>query len=252
MLPRPPPVSDQPLALFLDFDGTLVEIAPRPDAVIVSDRLRVLLDSLHAALNGALAVISGRRLDDLLDHLAPLIVPACGSHGLEYQLRPGHRLTTSNVQLPASFWAEIEAFVTAHAGLLLEHKGHGAAVHYRQAPALQAEVKNKLVELRDRDAPGYALQAGKMVWELRPDGIHKGSAIGHLMDSPPFAGRLPVFVGDDLTDEDAFRAVNDLGGWAVHVGNGNPNTAATMGLPDVAAVTHWLQEIHAALSRRYA
>jgi trehalose 6-phosphate phosphatase len=252
MLSSPPPVSDRPIALFLDFDGTLVEIAPRPGDVVVSDALRALLESLHAALDGALAVISGRRLADLLDHLAPLAVPAAGSHGLEYQVRPGHRLSTSDACLPDNVWADIEAFVAEHPALLLEHKGHSAAVHFRQAPELGQAVAARLTALRDRDAPDFMLQAGKMVWELRPQGIHKGSAIERFMSGPPFAGRLPVFVGDDVTDEDAFGAVNDLGGWTVYVGSNAGGTTAGMGLPDVPAVSRWLHELNINLPRHCA
>lgn len=252
MLPSPPPVSDRPIALFLDFDGTLVEIAPRPGDVVVSDALRALLKSLHVALDGALAVVSGRRLADLLEHLAPLTVPATGSHGLEYQLRAGHSLSTSNARLPETFWRDVEAFVATHPGLLLEHKGHGAAVHFRQAPDSGPMVEAELKTLRDRDAPDFMLQAGKMIWELRPEGITKGSAIERLMSGPPFADRLPVFVGDDITDEDAFRAVNERGGWTICVGSGSGDTAASMGLPDVPAVRRWLHELNANLPRHCA
>lgn len=252
MLPRPPTATDQPVALFLDFDGTLVEIAPRPGDVVVSDALRSLLKSLHATLDGALAVVSGRQLQDLLGHLAPLVVPAVGSHGLDYQLRPGELHVTSDACLPDAFWQAVEAFVRARPGLLLEHKGHGAAVHYRQAPELGAEVQAQLDQLRQRDAPGFQLQAGKMVWELRPAGVNKGTAIDRILEDPPFADRLPIFVGDDLTDEDAFRVINERGGWTIHVGDGSSPTAAQLGLADVSAVGQWLQQLNIDLSRHCA
>ena len=252
MLPNPPLASDQPLALFLDFDGTLVDIAPRPEDVVVTESLRALLESLYATLGGALAVVSGRHLDDLLGHLAPLSVPAAGSHGVEYQLRPGYRVSVSKICLPPSFWRDLQDFVAAHPGLLLEHKGHGAAVHYRQAPTLGLVVEERLEALRQRDAPDFMLQAGKMVWELRPAGINKGNAIERLMDSSPFAGRLPVFVGDDITDEDAFRVVNQQGGWTIRVGENGQRTEARMGLQDVAAVCRWLELLNAGIPRHCA
>ncbi|UCG72237.1 MAG: trehalose-phosphatase [Chromatiales bacterium] len=252
MLPSPPPAPERPIALFLDFDGTLVEIAPRPGDVVVGDSLRALLESLHVALGGALAVVSGRRLSDLLAHLAPLRVPATGSHGLEYQLRPGHSQSTTDARLPECAWRELEAFVAAHPALLLEHKGHGAAVHFRQAPELADAVAATLGTLRDRDAPDFMLQAGKMVWELRPQGITKATAIERFMATPPFAGRLPVFVGDDVTDEDGFRAVNALGGWAIYVGEDAGDTVAGMALPDVTAVHRWLRDMDSKLSRHCA
>jgi len=252
MLPRPPPAPDRAIALFLDFDGTLVDIAPRPGEVVVSDTLRTLLESLHEALDGAVAVVSGRRLADLLEHLAPLRLAAAGSHGLEYQLQGGHSRSASKARLPEPVWQALEALVAEHPGLLLEHKGQCAAVHFRQAPDLGAVVAARLRDLRDRDAPSYMLQAGKMVWELRPDGIHKGSAIERFMSGPPFAGRLAVFVGDDVTDEDAFQTVNAIGGWTIYVGDDAHSTAARMGLPDVPAVGRWLQELNSNLHRRCA
>ena len=252
MLPRPPTATEQPIALFLDFDGTLVDIAPRPDDVVVSDTLKALLEALHGALGGALAVVSGRRLQDLLAHLAPVVLPAAGSHGLEYQVQAGRSHVASDARLPDSFWQAIESFVADRPGLLLEHKGHGAALHYRQAPELRDESHARLAELRDRDASDFELQAGKMVWELRPAGINKGTAIERLMQEAPFAGRRPVFVGDDVTDEDAFRVVNAKGGWTIHVGDGLATTEAKLGLPDVAAVDQWLRQINAGLSRHCA
>ena len=252
MRPSPPPVSDRPIALFLDFDGTLVDIAPRPDEVVVSEALRALLESLCVALDGALAVVSGRQLKDLLQYLAPLTVPAAGSHGLEYQLPGGQHLSTRDVHLPDAAWQDLEALVASHPALLLEHKGHGAAVHFRQAPELGDMVASRLQVLRDRHAPDFMLQAGKMVWELRPQGVSKGSAIERFMQVPPFAGRLPVFVGDDVTDEDGFRAAIELGGWAIYVGEAADTTAARMALPDVAAVRRWLHELNINLPRHCA
>lgn len=252
MLPRPPPAPDRAIALFLDFDGTLVDLAPRPGDVVVSDTLRTLLESLHTVLDGAVAVVSGRRLADLLEHLAPVKLAAAGSHGLEYQLQAGQRQSASKARLPEPVWQALEALVAQHPALLLEHKGQCAAVHFRQAPDLGDVVAARLRDLRDQDAPDYMLQAGKMVWELRPAGIHKGSAIERFMSGSPFAGRLPVFLGDDVTDEDAFQAVNAMGGWTVYVGDDAGITAARMGLRDVPAVSRWLQELNTNLHRRCA
>jgi trehalose 6-phosphate phosphatase len=250
MLPRPPASPEQPIALFLDFDGTLVEIAQRPDDIVVPELLRTTLATLYAALGGALAVVSGRRLIDLLEHLAPLTLPAAGNHGLEYQIEPGQPQVASKARLPPAARSGIEALVASHGGLLLEPKGQSMAVHFRQTPGLDAAVRDELTRIRTRFAPGYMLQAGKMVWELRPAGITKGSAIRHFMGEPPFAGRLPVFVGDDVTDEDGFRAVNELGGWSVRVGNSN--TSARMALADVAAVTGWLRDLVTHMQRHCA
>jgi trehalose 6-phosphate phosphatase len=249
MLPAPPAHPEQPAALFLDFDGTLVEIAPRPDDIVVPGPTRAILQSLHASLHGALAVVSGRRLENLLHHLAPLALPAAGNHGLEYQLRPGESQLASDARLPEPAREAVEELVAGHPGLLLEYKGQSAAVHFRQEPALGPAVHDGLRDIRDREAQGYMLQAGKMVWELRPAGVSKGSAIRTFMATPPFAGRLAVFLGDDVTDEDGFEVVNELGGWSIHVGPGNGHTVARMGLADVAAVGQWLQSLAGHLRR---
>jgi trehalose 6-phosphate phosphatase len=235
--PLPPPSAD--FAWFFDVDGTVAEIAETPDAVIVhSDTARVLA-RLHARSHGALALVSGRPIADI-DRLLPgTRYPAAGQHGFERRSADGN-VTLFGARSPAlaDAQAAVTAFVERHPGLRLELKGHSLAVHYRQAPRLAAHVHRTMRTLRDSLGESFKLQAGKRVLELLPVGTDKGTAVEAFLREPPFAGRVPVFVGDDLTDEHAFAIVNARGGYSVKVGRGP--TAARFRLPDVEAVRSWI------------
>jgi len=247
MLPTPPTRAERPLALFLDFDGTLVELAQQPDQVRVSEPLRANLQKLATLLQGALAVVSGRGLNNLLEHLAPLRLPAAGNHGLEMQIHPNLAPSLGSASFPPAARQAIEAFVAEHPGLLTEAKGQSMALHFRRAPQLASTVRARITQIRDQHAADFELQAGKMVWELRPAGANKGTAIETFMQNDPFKGRLPIFIGDDLTDEYGFNTVNELGGWSVHVGQHTPSTAAKMSLADVTSVGDWLAALQSDL-----
>jgi trehalose 6-phosphate phosphatase len=230
-------------ALFLDFDGTLVEIARDPELVVVPPALKDTLASLTARHAGALALVSGRAIADLDSFLAPLQPLAAGLHGLERRLPDGTIERAAAPRWIAEIAPEIQLFAARHPGLRVENKRLTIAVHYRGAPELAETVR----QFVDACAAGLehraTVQLGKMVIELRPAGRDKGAAIAAFMDRPPFAGRTPVFVGDDLTDEHGFAAVNRLGGLSIRVGaEGEGETSATASLPDVAAVQTWLQE----------
>jgi trehalose 6-phosphate phosphatase len=233
----PPPLRrDQ--ALFLDFDGTLVEIAPAPGLVEVPAELPHLLGELADRLGGALAVVSGRPLDQLADMLAPFAGGIAGDHGLERRCGDGNVIRcTAHPELDR-FRPLISDFATRHDGVLLEDKGGSLALHYRQAPSL-ASLCHALVG-RAVDASNSALLAvaGKMVIELMPRSAGKGRAIADFLAEAPFRGRLPVFVGDDTTDEDGFAVVNRLGGVSIHVGGGA--TIARHNLATVGEVLAWL------------
>lgn len=236
-LPPPPPDLIQDAALFLDFDGTLVELADRPDSIAVSPQLPSLLQRLAQRLQGRVAILSGRSIADLEAHLDCKGMAVAGSHGLELRLADG---TALPLAVPPGFGevrSEIAAFAAATQGLLVEEKPAGIALHYRQAP--EAEIA--AIALMERIAADHdlLLQHGKMVVELRPPGADKGDALRTFMAEPPFAGARPVVVGDDLTDEHAFRAAAALSGAAVLVGP-ERETAATYRLPSVAAVADWL------------
>lgn len=230
-------------ALFLDVDGTLLEIAETPQSVVVPSTLKQLLVSLSLRLDGALALISGRTLNDL-DHLfAPLRFCAAGMHGWERRDAAG---CVIRPQLDPACLNDarehLRQFTKQHAGLLLEDKGHGLAVHFRRAPHLSWEVSTAVRLAWQQAGSKFAVQAGKCVFEIRPADCTKGTAIRALMQQPPFANRLPIYIGDDLTDEDGFAIVNEIGGISIRVGDAQ-GSAAQHRLPGVRQVLRWLESI---------
>jgi len=235
-------IPETDIALFLDVDGTLIEIAATPDAVKVP---AALLNTLHLASQregGALALISGRSIAELDRLFAPHVFPAAGQHGLE--MRNAH----GEVEKPAvdaeelrPARAALSQLQASHAGLLLEDKGTALAMHFRQAPHMEAEVRAILEGLVEGLSDKYILRPGKCVLELAPRGYSKRGAIEAFMREKPFAGRIPVFVGDDVTDEDGFRAVNDLGGYSIRVGGMEP-TKARHRFSSVSSVVAWLRD----------
>ncbi|MEZ4422068.1 MAG: trehalose-phosphatase [Gemmatimonadota bacterium] len=250
-LSRPPavPPAQERWALFLDVDGTLVELAPRPDEVVVRDGLLPLLRDLRGRLDGALALVSGRGIDDLDRIVRPLRLPAVGLHGLERRHADGHR---EDPPLPAG-WEEIRErlrrFATDEDGVLLEDKGAALALHYRQAPDAEARAHAEIEAAQAALGPPATVQPGKMVAELRAGPADKGDGIRALLDTEGFAGRTPVFLGDDLTDQAGFSAVNERDGLSIHVGSGDPGVAHHH-LPDVTAVHAWLRHLSEALAAR--
>lgn len=225
-------------ALFLDFDGTLVEIAPRPDAVRVPVGLPALLRRLHHRFGGAVAVVSGRPVAEIDAFLGPAVLPVCGLHGLDWRPDPGR--APVRPPPPASI-EDVRAVVAASGlgstGVRVEDKGHAIALHYREAPDREEQVRALAAALADGH-PDLALLDGKMVLELKPAGASKAAAVERFLDEPVFAGRTPVFVGDDVTDEDGMRAAQERGGFAVKVGDGA--SRADRRMPDVPAVHRWL------------
>lgn len=226
-------------AFFLDVDGTLLEIAEHPDAVQMPDGLVGILQALGRRADTPVALISGRTIADLDRLFAPLRLPAAGQHGAERRDATGRTLRSEAAgPLPDEVRDELKQFAKSHPGLLLEDKGSTLCVHYRQAPALGAEVESVVRAAAARLGEAYEVQPGKMVYEIRPASHDKGSAIADFLSEPPFAGRCPVFIGDDVTDEHGFQMVNQLGGHSIKVGKGA--TAATWRLSSVADVVNWL------------
>jgi trehalose 6-phosphate phosphatase len=228
-------------ALFLDVDGTLLDIAERPDQVDTHKVDCALVEGLQRAAGGALALISGRSLAQLDAMFAPLRLPAAGQHGYERRdvrgQRHRHRFPVDTLR-PAK--DALREFAGRYPGLVVEDKGASVALHYRLAPHLEQAA---LDAVRTASAPlggAVQIQGGKMVWELKPAGADKGLAIEEFMGEPPFAGRIPVFLGDDVTDEHGFHVVNQLGGHSIKVGEGD--TAARWRLLDPAAARAWLRE----------
>lgn len=239
--PRPPPpalaAGD---ALFLDIDGTLLELAPTPSEVRVDGDLVSLLPALQAALGGACALVTGRSLTSV-DALFPgLSLPAAGQHGCERRdAAGGVHLHAPDRATLARLRSLFAAFAARHDGLLLEDKGASLAVHYRLAPQLASHVRRTMnAALAGVPDAALQLQPGKRLVEVRPEGRDKGTAVRDFLREPPFEGRRPVFVGDDLGDEHGFTVVQQFGGIGVKVGPGP--TRARHRLPDVASVRAWL------------
>lgn len=236
-----PPAPTRDWALFLDVDGSLLDFAPHPDDVHVPDDLVDALARLRDALGGALALVSGRSLAQLDALFSPLQLPGAGLHGLQLRERPEAEVEVHEApDALATIAARAHAIAARHPGALVEDKGSTIAFHWRMqgaapaAPEFEALGQEALELL-----PHYRLQPGNHVLELRPDGYDKGGAIRHLIETGAFRGRTPVFVGDDLTDEHGFEAVNALGGISVLVGTRTP-TAARTRIDSPTQLREWL------------
>ncbi|CCJ73895.1 Trehalose-6-phosphate phosphatase [Cronobacter condimenti 1330] len=236
-----PPVTRENLAFFFDLDGTLADIKPHPDQVFIPSDVRRLLQKLADMNDGALALISGRSMTELDQLAAPHHFPLAGVHGAERRdIHDQHHVVTLPPTLIARLQQELEAALATMPGTELEAKGMAFALHYRGAPEYEAQIL-ALAERLASQHEQLGLQPGKCVVELKPLGINKGAAIEAFMKEAPFAGRVPVFVGDDLTDEAGFYIVNQLNGISVKVGQGD--TQAKWHLADVPAVHAWLNAV---------
>ena len=229
-------------ALFLDFDGTLVDLAARPDRVVVPPELKIALATLQKRLGGRLAVISGRPVAELDALLAPLVLPAAGVHGMEWRGADGvmHRLPPPPLDRVRAVASDLAA---RHPGLWVEEKHGALALHYRQAPALETLCRATLREAVGSQ-PGLLLMEGKMIVEIKATGVDKGTAIRDFLAEPPFAGHRPLFAGDDTTDEAGFAYVQDIGGSGLKIGAG-PSLARHR-LPSAAALRAVLMRLAAA------
>ena len=232
-----PPITPD-TALFLDFDGTLVALASQPELVEVSPGLTSVLAALYARLNGALALVSGRALHDLDAFLAPLLLPTAGEHGAQRRAADGRLVSTPPVDLQAVLQAA-EGLVGRYPALILERKNLALSLHYRQAPELENLCLQTMREALAGSA-GIELMQGKCVIDLKPAGVSKGTAIAAFMSEAPFAGRQPVFAGDDVTDEAGFEQVRQLGGKTIKVGP--EPTLAQFRCASVAQLGDWLLE----------
>ncbi|PWC10160.1 trehalose-phosphatase [Brenneria roseae subsp. americana] len=236
-----PELDGRRYAFFFDVDGTLAEIRPEPDAVTIPSAVRANLQTLSAACHGALALVSGRPIEQLDKLTAPLKLPLAGVHGAERRDGEGnvHRVTLpAEVAVPLR--QMLEHGMSAMPGTLLEAKGMAFALHYRQAMPYQPQIL-KLAESAVAQFPQLTLQPGKCVVEIKPRGTDKGAAINAFMREAPFSGRIPVFIGDDLTDEQGFLAVNAMQGISVKVGDGSGH--ARYRLRQVTDVYHWLEQL---------
>lgn len=237
------PAASRNWCLFLDVDGTLVELEETPAAVVVGDPLKSLLTEVSGRLEGALALVSGRSIETLDALFEPLELPAAGLHGVERRGVSGAR-RGANYCDPALAGARqaLTAFVESHPGTLLEDKGRALALHFRRAPDLETSARQVVSAAMRALAPLYHVQEGKMVLEIKPCGFTKATAIEEFLQEAPFAGRRPVVVGDDLTDQAGFRLVESLGGISIAVGH---RVRGQWRLDNPAAVRRWLATIAA-------
>lgn len=233
-------------ALFLDFDGTMVDIAPQPHAVHVPQPLIDALRWLHDELEGAVAIISGRPIAQIDALIAPLQLAVAGVHGAERRGTDG-QVTLLSTHPLEHVEAVARSLAAAHAGLLVENKRGSLALHYRQAPELETLCVEAMQEAVAA-SPGLNLLRGKMVVEAKPGGASKGRAIEAFLHEPPFAGRSPIFIGDDITDEVGFATVQRLGGLGIKVGPGT--TVAWQRIADPEALRRDLAAAMAARRRR--
>ncbi len=237
VLPPPPASLLDDAALFLDFDGTLVDFVIDPDKAAVDGRLRTLLKRLPARLDGRLAILSGRSLDELTDRIGIGPIAMAGSHGLERRAADG-RISRAPIPRGLAIAADTARLFADQHDLRLEVKTAGIALHFRDAAHAEPLVDDFARNLAART--GLELQAGKCVREIRVPGANKGDAVRAFMAEPPFASGSPVVMGDDLTDEYAFSAATELGGCGILVGDPSP-TAARFRLPTVETTLAWLE-----------
>lgn len=205
-------------ALFLDIDGTLLNIASTPDTVVVPKGMVATLEILYKKLGGALALVSGRTLESIDMLFFPLLLPAAGAHGAVWRIAGE---TDGMLPLPANLRHEIDTVFSQYPALIIEDKKYSICVHYRQAPEMKNNVHELLKLILSRSTHCYTIMAGKMVFEVVYNGHNKGKAVEFFMSQPPFAGRRPIYLGDDETDIFAIDACNKAGGIGIKVEKNN-------------------------------
>lgn len=237
---QPPVPRIDNVAVFLDFDGTLVDFASTPETVTVPSDLKLLLSDLSDALNGALALITGRSLESLDGLLGNTAVCAAGCHGAEWRNLNGVAGNVGEKSESLAAAREALAEFSERHGLLLEGKPYSLALHFRHHSHLQSDIDSWISENLSTFSDLRIIN-GKSVREVQLAGVHKGVAVERFMQHAPFAGRSPIYIGDDVTDEDAFAWVNQAGGISIKVGTGK--TIAAHRLTDFRAVSSWLQQL---------
>lgn len=244
-LPQPPaPGTDSGWALFLDIDGTLLDFAQEPDDVSVSAQLQHDLHRIHDRLQGAVALLSGRPLAQLDSLFAWHMRAAAGLHGDELRTSDAREFSTGDNSVLVRVRKQATSLAAGASGIRLEDKQRALALHYRGVPGAQATAERIAATLLQQAGNDYTLQRGNDVIELKRAGVDKGRALDALMSQPPFLGRTPWMLGDDLSDEHAFRAVNAGGGVSVVVGPRRP-TEARFELADPVAARAWLHALEA-------
>ena len=238
----PPNIDWSGSALFLDVDGTVLDIRDHPDDVRADSGLVVLLQQISECLAGALALVSGRPLPELDRIFSPARFLAVGAHGAESRVHGGVVSKNGAAVMADSIEEQASQFSDAHPGLMLERKDFGIALHYRQAPEFKEDCREFMRSVARDIGQDFRLVEGKMVLELMPHSHNMGDAIREMLTKEPFSGRQPVFAGDDVTDEDGFTQINSVSGVSIRVGQADV-TAALYVLEDVSAVRAWLEAI---------
>lgn len=229
-------------SLFLDIDGTLLDIAAKPTEVVVPDRLREDLAALTERMDGALALVSGRTIADIDTLFGDAGLRAAGAHGAEVRLDPRGPVSQAVRPLPDRLRHDLEDLAARTDGLMVEDKGVCLAVHYRQVPTAGEALHAALVRLLESvEEPGLGILPGRLVFEIKHLSHDKGTAVDAFMTRPPFAGRMPLFFGDDVTDRAGFAAAVRHGGHAFAVGRDYPEAAKGFDAP--GDVRRWLGEL---------
>lgn len=206
-------------ALFLDLDGTILDIAPRPDEVEVPERLALELNRLRHDLDGAVAVVSGRELAVIDDLLSPFQGAGAGEHGAVVRLPDGSLDKTRTPVIPRLWLEKLRAVAESWQGIVVERKPRSVCVHYRLAPEREEDVRALVESLPGLEEEGFIVMPARMAYEVKPRTSSKARAVALLMETPPFIGRTPVYVGDDVTDEDGMAMAAKLGGFGLRVGD---------------------------------
>lgn len=241
MFKSPPPLDTSRHALFLDFDGTLVDLSEHPSIVNVDPRINGHLAQLQEKLSGAIALVSGRRIADLDRFLFPFSSAAAGVHGLERRSEPG--MPISLLAVPSALDEArkvLEAAALSEHGVIYEDKCTALVLNYRTSPEIDIWA-NELIGQVTRERPDLTVTRGDRIIEVHPSGMHKGRAVDDLMNIAPFNGRQPIYVGDDIPDEQAFRYVRNVGGIAIKIGYAASD--AEFHLRNVEAFHHWLRNV---------
>jgi trehalose 6-phosphate phosphatase len=233
------PINISQVAILLDVDGTILDVAATPQSVVVPASLVRTLSELHARTGGALALVSGRLIENLDDLFVPLKLPCVGGHGVELRISGSAPIQRRPDALGPLLKKQVTAAVAIDPRIFIEDKGSSLAVHYRLSPEPGHLIQNKIAAILDR-APAKKLEMlrGKSVIEIKPSGFNKGIAVCDLMKSPPFAQRTPLFVGDDVTDESVFAVLPALGGFGYSVRREVAGVEGTFGGPQ--DVRDWL------------
>jgi len=230
------------LALFLDIDGTLLNIAPLPDAVVVPPDLVGLLGRLAGLLGGAVAILTGRPIADADRLLAPLKLVSSGVHGTEVRSEQGGEVRQLSQTMPAGLTAAIRALGESMPGVLVEEKGPAAALHYRNAPEAREAIVTGLERIVGWSSYYVSIRHGRMVVEVVPSAFSKGTVLTMLAELPPFKGRIPIMIGDDTGDEPALDVARRLGGTGLRVA-GEHFPAGASHFDGADSVRHWLAEL---------